>query len=315
MFAKLSKNPATLYVVQCSLFLVVLAVIFTFNTPFFFSLSNFGTLLTASAVIGLLALGATFVIASGGIDLSSGAVLALTSCVCALLIQHTSLAFPLVALATFATGTLCGAITGALINLTKAPSIIVTLGMMSIVRAVGYILTDGAPAYGLPDEIVDVGQGSWGGVPVPVILLFIGIILSYLLLSKTRFGIRTLLMGDNEDAAKSMGIPTGWMKVKVFALAGFFSSVAGLIFAIRTNAGDPAAGLGYELTAITAVILGGASLYGGRASILGTVLGIFCLGVLQNGMNLLGVSSYFQILFVGVVLLAAAFLSRFGGRT
>ncbi|MGE4351673.1 MAG: ABC transporter permease [Bdellovibrionales bacterium] len=314
MFVKRLQNPTKLYIGQCTLFLAALILIFTFSTPFFFSLTNLSTILMASSVIGFLALGATFVIASGGIDLSSGAVLALTSCVCALLLQHTQLSFPLVGLLTLAAGAICGGLTGFLINLTKAPSIIVTLGMMSIVRAAGYILTDGTPVYGLPEDLANFAQEVWCGLPNPITLLIAGVVGAHLLLSKTCFGTRTLIMGDNEEAAASMGIPTGWMKIKIFALAGVFSSLAGLIFTLRTNAGDPAAGLGYELIGITAVILGGANLSGGRASIFGSLLGVLCLGVLQNGMNLLGISSYFQILFIGIVLLAASFLSRFGGR-
>ncbi|MDD3182016.1 MAG: ABC transporter permease [Alphaproteobacteria bacterium] len=315
MFANFSKNTLLRsYVVQCLAFLLLLGLSFSLSSPFFFSLSNFGNILTASAVIGVLAMGGTFVIASGGIDLSSAAIMALSSTACAYLLQNTSLPLPFILTATIATGGVCGFFTGLLLNITKAPSFIVTLGMMSIARAIAYIISNGVPIYDLPESLITTAQRTRMGVSVPVVLLLLGIMIAHILLTKTKFGAHTLILGDSEIAAEAMGVPTSHLRVKIYTLAGLYSGVAGLIFALRTNAGDPAAGLGYELVAITAIILGGASLFGGRATIFGTTLGFLCLGVLQNGLNLLAVSSYYQILFVGVVLLAASFLSRFGGR-
>ena len=149
---------------------------------------------------------------------------------------------------------------------------------------------------------------------MPVIFLLIGIAIAWALLTKTRFGIHTLILGDNPFAAGAMGVPVEKLRLKIFALAGLYSGLAGIVFMLRTNSGDPTAGQNYELIGITAVILGGANLFGGRATIVGTILGVLCLGVLQNGLNLLAVSTYYQILFVGLVLLGAAFLSRVGYR-
>jgi ribose/xylose/arabinose/galactoside ABC-type transport system permease subunit len=315
MFVRfLTHNPSRLYLLQCLLFLAILTAVFVVASPFFLSLSNIDNILTASAVIGLIAMGATFVIASGGIDLSSAAVMAFAGTVCASVVQNTAL-HPLIAvLIAIGVGGACGFTTGLLINLTRAPSFIVTLGMLSVARAAAYIISHGMPIYGLPERIISTGQGNWAGVPVPVVLLLLGIGLAWFLLAKTRFGLHTLIFGDNALAAEATGINVARLRLKVFTLAGLYSGLAGFVFMARTNSGDPTAGQNYELIAITAVILGGANLFGGRATIIGTVLGVLCLGILQNGLNLLAVSTYYQILFVGIVLLAAAFLSRVGQK-
>lgn len=316
MFARfIAKNLNRLYIIQCALFLAVLTVFFSLASPFFLDFDNFNNILTASAVIGLLALGTTFVIASGGIDLSSAAVMALSSTVCAYCLQKVHMPCSLAIIVTIATGTACGMLTGFFINLTKAPSFIVSLGMLSVARALAYILSGGMPLYGLPNDALSIIQGTWLGLPVCVAILLLGVAVAYVLLKQTRFGRHAVLIGDNEFASKAMGIPVSTMRLKIFSLAGTFSGLAGLVFTLRTNSGDPSAGQNYELVAITAVILGGTDLFGGRATILGTLLGVLCLGVLQNGLNLLAVSTYYQILFVGFVLLAAAFLSRVGHRS
>jgi ribose transport system permease protein len=315
MFAKLaSQNVSRLYLAQCLLFLAALSVFFSCMSPYFFSLGNISNVLTASAVIGFIAIGATFVIGSGGIDLSSAAVMALCGTVCAWGLQKGEwspwLAIPF----SIGLGGFFGLMTGFLINVTKAPSFIVSLGMMSIARAAAYIVSKGMPIYGLPDNLINAGQGNVSGLPVTVLLLIVGIAFAWVIITKTQFGLHTLIFGDNIFAAEAMGVPTNKLRLKIFSLAGAYSGAAGIIFMLRTNAGDPSAGQSYELMGITAVILGGANLFGGRATIIGTILGVLCLGVLQNGLNLLAVSTYYQILFVGLVLLGAAFLSRMGYR-
>ncbi len=315
MFARiLTQNPNRLSLAQCLFFLAALGVFFSFTSPYFLSVSNINNILTASAVIGLIAVGATFVIASGHIDLSSAAVMALCGTVCAWGLQKGEWS-PWIALpVSVSLGGVCGLVTGFLITLTKAPSFIVSLGMMSIARAAAYIVSHGMPIYGLPDNVITGGQGAIASVPVPVLLLLTGIFLGWVLLTQTKFGLHALILGDSVFAAEATGISANRVRLKVFGVAGLYSGMAGVLFMLRTNAGDPTAGQSYELIAITAVILGGANLFGGRATIIGTMLGVLCLGVLQNGLNLLAVSTYYQILFVGMVLLAAAFLSRVGYR-
>ena len=314
MFASSFRQTHRFHLLQCLVFLALLVAVFAALSPFFLSTANFNNILTANAVIGLIAMGATFVIASGGIDLSSAAVMAFAATVSASIIQNSTLP-PIAAIVlAISTGGACGLLTGFLINITRAPSFIVTLGMMSVARAAAYIVSHGMPIYGLPERITTAGQGAVMGLSAPVLFLLLGVAAAWFLLAHTRFGAHTLIFGDNAFAAAASGIGLDRLRLKIYGLAGLYSGLAGFIFMARTNSGDPSAGQSYELIGITAVILGGANLFGGRATIFGTLLGVLCLGVLQNGLNLLAVSTYYQILFVGMVLLAAAFLSRVGQR-
>ena len=295
---------------QSLIFLTFLIVIFTITSPYFLTLSNFENILSASTVIGVLALGQTFVIASGGIDLSVASIMALTSTVCAFYIQDSELNLVIALLISLFVGTFAGLVNGLLINLTKAPSFIVTLGMLSVCRALAYIIADGTPIYGLPDGITAPVQDNFFLISGATFILLIASIITFVMLHTTQFGNHVLFNGDNQVAAKANGISQNWLNLKIYALSGALSGIAGLVFMARTNSGDPTAGQNYELIAITAVILGGAKLFGGEANILGTVIGVFCLGILQNGLNLLAVSTYYQVLFVGLVLIGAAFLNR-----
>jgi ribose/xylose/arabinose/galactoside ABC-type transport system permease subunit len=293
-------------------FLLMLIILFSFLSPHFLSFSNFNNVVTAVAVTGLLALGVTFVIASGGIDLSVASVMALAGTFCAYVVQDSTMTAWSAMCLCILTGSLCGLITGVLINLTCAPSFIVTLGMLSVARAGAYIIASGTPIYGLPVQIAGAGQGSFLSVSIPAILLLGMSVIAHVVLHRTRFGLHTLMYGDNPYAAEVMGVRVGQLRLKIYALCGAFAGIAGFVFMARTNAGDPTGGQNYELIAITAVILGGAKLFGGQASILGTLMGVLCLGVLQNGLNLMAVSTFYQVLFVGLVLIAAAFLERMG---
>ncbi len=315
MFANLfARDLNRAYLLQCLGFLAVLSAIFASASPYFVSVVNLSNVLTASAVIGLMALGATFVIASGAIDLSTAATMALSGVVSAWAAQKFDISPALAVIAAVGTGALCGLVTGWLVNVTKAPSFIITLGMLSINRAMAFIITGGIPIYGLDDRIAGIGQNSWFGLPLPAVLMVGGALLAHLLLSKTQFGKHALLLGDNPAASEAMGILVDRLRLKIFTLAGIFSGFAGFIFMARTNSGDPSAGQSYELIAITAVVLGGANLFGGRAAIAGTLAGVLCLGVLQNGLNLIAISTFYQTLFVGIVLVLASFLRRFGER-
>ena len=306
LVAPAAKSPA----LPSLWFLLILVVSFSALSPHFLSVSNFSNILSAVAVIGLMALGGAFVISSGGIDLSTASVMALSGTGAAILARHADLP-PLAAVAVATvTGASCGLLTGWLVTLTRAPSFIITLGMLSVARAAAFIISRGLPVYGLPEGITALGQGKWLGAPGPALIFAAGAGIAFTLLRFTRFGAQTLALGDNEFAARAMGLPIPGLRRRVYTLAGAYSGIAGFVFTARTNAGDPAAGQGYELIAITAIILGGTSLFGGRGSIAGTVLGALCLGVLQNGLNLLAVSTYYQILFVGAVLIAAARLGR-----
>jgi ribose transport system permease protein len=295
---------------QSFLFLGALILLFSVLSPYFLSLKNFDNVFSASAVIGLLALGSTFVIASGGIDLSVASSMALSGVICATLLSQFPFSVSVALTICLCVGAACGFINGIFVNLTRAPSFIVTLGMLSVARAIGYIVSDGTPIYGLPAESTWLGQEKLGVVSGPVVILILAAIVAHLLLHYTRFGSHTLIYGDRATTAEALAVPVERLRLKIFTLCGAFSGLAGYVFMARTNSGDPTAGSNYELIAITAVVLGGAKLYGGRATVFGTLLGVLCLGVLQNGLNLLAVSTYYQVLFVGLVLVCAAFLDR-----
>ena len=184
--------------------------------------------------------------------------------------------------------------------------------MLSINRALAYILTGGIPIYGLDEKIVKLSEAQLFGLPFPALVMLNGMLIAYLILNKTKLGAHVLLLGDSQAASEAMGIHVPRLRLAIFTMAGCFSGLAGFIFMARTNSGDPTAGLNYELIAITAVVLGGANLAGGRAAIPGTLCGVLCLGVLQNGLNLLAISTFYQTLFIGIVLVFASFLRRVG---
>ncbi|MBX9666530.1 MAG: ABC transporter permease [Candidatus Obscuribacterales bacterium] len=313
MFAKkLLADVNFTSLLQCLVFLLLMSIVFALNSPVFVTPVNIVNILTAGSVIGLMAVGATFVIASGSIDLSTAATMGLSSVVSAWMVQNMQISGPVPLLVATAVGAACGLLTGLLINITKAPSFIITLGMMSIYRAVAFILTNGIPIYGLDEKITSIAEAQFVGLSFPSLLMLAGMVVGYLILSKTKFGAHTLLLGDSQFACEAMGVQVLKLRLAIFTLAGCFSGLAGYIFMTRTSSGDPTAGMNYELIAITAVVLGGANLFGGRATIPGTLAGILCLVVLQNGLNLMAISTFYQTLFVGLVLVLASFLRRLG---
>ena len=294
--------------------LALLVLSMAILSPFFFSLSNMLNILLATAVIGVLAIGATFVICSAGLDLSLGSVVGFSGVVGALAVDHLGLPWPIAAPASVLAGMFCGLINGLLVTRGKIPAFIVTLGMLGLARGAALVLTNGKPVYGLPEGLLFLGQGRPFGVPMPV-FIFIGVaLIAHYVLASTRFGRYTLVIGDNETAARATGIDVNAHRLKLYVLSGGLAGLAGLIFMARVNAGDPTAGLNYELTAITAAIIGGTNLFGGRGSVLGTFVGALIMGVLQNGLNLLAVQSYYQQMAIGAVLILAVWLDQTNAR-
>ena len=294
--------------------LLALIVALSLLSPYFLSVSNFLNILLATAVVGVLAFGSTFVIASAGIDLSVGSILALAGVVMGICVTTFGLPWPLAIAACLLTGAFCGLINGLLIARAEIPAFIVTLGMMGVARGVALLLTNGASKYGLDPAIVYMGQGRPLGIPVPVIVFVAMAVISHFVLVHTRFGVRTLVIGDNEAAARATGINVVRHRVILYVLSGTLAGLAGLLFMARTNSADPSAGIAYELTAITATILGGTNLFGGRATIAGTLVGALITGVLQNGLTLLAVSPFYQQILIGLVLVLAVWLDLINRR-
>jgi ribose transport system permease protein len=291
--------------------LLVLGIAMSVLSPYFLSVSNFLNILLATSTIGILAIGATLILSSNGLDLSLGSVLGFSGVAGAFLVVVAGLPWPFAILGALGAGAFAGAINGFLVTRTRIPAFIVTLGMLGIARGFALIIApNGGAIYGLPPEVVYLGQGRPLGIPTPVFILIGTAFAAHYLLAYSRFGRHTLALGDNEAAARATGIPVEHLRWMLYALSGLMAGLAGLVFMARVNAGDPTAGLNYELTAITAAIIGGTSLFGGKGSILGTMVGALIMGVLQNGLNLLAVPSFWQQVAIGVVLILAVYIDQ-----
>lgn len=300
--------------IESLIVLVLLVGVMAFASPYFFTLPNLFNVVLATSTIGILALGATFVIGSAGIDLSVGSVLAFAGVVGALVVNTLGWPWWTAMPAALLAGVLAGWINGLVVTYGRVPAFVVTLGMMGVARGVALLITDGQAVYGLPNALIWLGQGRPLGVPVPAIVFFLTAIALHFVLTYTKFGRHTLVIGDNERGARAMGVPVRSLRIKIYMLSGLMAGLAGLLAMARVNAGDPTAGMTFELSAITAAIIGGTNLFGGRASILGTVIGALIMGVLQNGLNLLAIPSFWQEISIGVVLVAAVWLDQFAKR-
>lgn len=289
--------------------LLGLSAVLAAVAPNFLSLNNWLNILLATAVIGILAVGATFVLAGAGLDLSLGSQLALTGIASASLVKA-GLPWYAGLVGALGTGTIMGWINGFLVTRAKIPPFIVTLGTLGIARGLALIVSDGRPIYGMPAPITFLGQGRIAGVPVPVVLFVALVIVAEYVLRNTRFGQHTLALGDNEAAAIVTGINVERHRWSLYILSGAMAGLAGLVFMGRLNAADPTAGVMYELEAITAAVIGGTALFGGRGTVVGSFVGALIIGVLRNGLNLMAVPSFYQQVAVGSVLIAAVWLDR-----
>ena len=291
--------------------LLLLIVVLTLLNPNFLTVSNLLNVLRQVSISGLIAFGMTFVILTGGIDLSVGSTLALTGAVAASLIASGT--DPIIAMGVaLVLGLILGAINGIIITKGRVAPFIATLATMTVYRGLTLVYTEGKPVSGLGDSVAFqmFGKGYFLGIPVPVITTILAFVVLYLILHKTNFGRRVYAVGGNEEASKLSGINTDRVKIWVYAITGLLASVSALILTSRLNSAQPTAGESYELDAIAAVVLGGTSLTGGRGWIFGTLVGVLIIGVLNNGMNLIGVSSFFQHVVKGVVILLAVMIDR-----
>ncbi|MBI1308649.1 MAG: ABC transporter permease [Proteobacteria bacterium] len=293
--------------------ILALGLVFASLSEVFLAPANLFNIVLSASTIGILAVGAALVIGGAGLDLSVGALMALSAVTGVVLAQRLALPWQAILPLCLLCGALVGALNGLLIGYARILPLIVTLGMMSIARGLAYILTDGRPVYGLPDGILFLGQGSVAGVPVPVLIFAVVGVCAFFLLTATRFGRHTLALGSNETALARVGVNIARHKLLLYVLSGLLAAVAGLVFMTRVNAADPAAGLMYEMNAIAAAVIGGTPLFGGRASVAGAVLGALLMGVMQNGLTLLNMPAYYQEVAVGLVLIAAVALARTQG--
>ncbi len=289
-------------------FLVLMAVLAVLS-PAFLTVSNLFNVAQQVSINAIMAAGMTFVILTAGIDLSVGSVLALSGAVMAGLLS-TGKPVLLGIVGGLAVGTLLGLINGIVITRGKVQPFIATLAMLTIARGLTLVYTDGRPITGLPEAFVWLGAGDVGRVPVPVIIMALVFGAAYVILTQTPLGRYVYAIGGNEEAARLSGVNVPFVKTLVYATSGLLSAVSAIVITGRLNSAQPTAGAGYELDAIAAVVLGGTTLAGGEGSVLGTLLGAFIIGVLNNGLNLLNVSSFYQQVVKGVVILLAVLLDR-----
>ncbi len=291
--------------------LILLIVVISIMNSAFLDLSNLLNLLRQVSINGLIAFGMTFVILTGGIDLSVGSILALSSAFTAILI--TSGLDPIVALIVGVLGGfLLGVFNGVLVTFGSMAPFIATLATMTIFRGLTLVVTDGNPITNLGDSYMFqlFGKGYFFGIPVPAVAMIIVFIILAIILQKTTFGRHTYAIGGNEVASKISGIKVNRVKILIYGISGLMSALAGAILTSRLNSAQPTAGTSYELDAIAAVVLGGTSLTGGKGRIVGTFIGVLIIGVLNNGLNLLGVSSFYQQVVKGIVILIAVLIDR-----
>lgn len=291
--------------------LVVLVAGITILNPDFLAFNNLMNLLRQVSVNGLIAFGMTFVILTGGIDLSVGSTLALSGAFSAGLMAKGLNPIIATGIGLF-TGAFLGAVNGVLIAKGKMAPFIATLATMTIYRGATMVYTDGNPITGIGNSAFFkfLGRGYILGIPFPVILMFVFYVILFVLLHKTSFGRKDYALGGNEKAALIAGVKVDRMKILIYTISGFMASLSGIILTSRLNSAQPTAGQSFEMDAIASVVLGGTSLAGGRGRIFGTLIGALIIGTLNNGLNLLGVSSFYQQIVKGVVIIIAVLMDR-----
>ncbi|WP_428376526.1 ABC transporter permease [Lichenicoccus sp.] len=305
--------------------LIVIIIVFSILSPYYFSVGNFLTMASHVAIFGILAIGMLLVILNGGIDLSVGSTLGLSGVVAGFLMQGVTLnalgivLFPpvwVVVILTCLVGGIVGLVNGVLVARFKVPAFVATLGVMYVARGAALLITNGLTYNNLGGR-PDLGNTGFNwlgfnhllGVPIGVLVLVVVSLLANTMLSRTAFGRWLYASGGNERAAELSGVPVKTVQVSVYVLSGVCAAAAGLILSSQLTSAGPTAGLSYELTAIAAVVIGGAALTGGRGNVRGTLLGAFVIGFLSDGLVIIGISSYWQTVFTGAVIVLAVLLN------
>jgi ribose transport system permease protein len=297
--------------------IIVMFLVLTWTQPQVFpKIENLTNIVKQNASLALLALGMFVVIVTAGIDLSVGSIMALAMVVLAIA-NRDGVPWPLVILIGPAIGIICGAVNGLGLTVLKLPHpFIMTLGTLYVVRGITYLITAGAPVSGLAPEVRYLGQANYdfgvfvppAGLPASLFLVVICAVLLWFFMTRTSLGRHIYAIGGNPQAARVSGIDVDRVLVYVYIICGFFAGLAGLLLAGRTNSGFPNAGIGIELDAIAAVIIGGASFFGGRGTVLGVLSGVIIIGLLRNGLNINNVSAFWQMILIGVVIILAVYL-------
>ena len=284
--------------------LIVLCLILWAATPHFLTVSNLLNVLEQTSINAIVAVGMTFVIISGGIDLSVGSVLALAGIALAMALEA-GVGAPLAITLALGVGVAAGLANGVLVTFGRLPPFIATLGMMSVARGLALMLAEGRPISGFSDGFRMLATERVLTIPAPALITGVMYLVAHFVLARTVFGRATYAIGGNEEAARLSGVPVRFHKTGVYAVAGLMSAAAAVILTARLNSAQPTAGTMYELDAIAATVIGGTSLMGGEGTLAGALIGALIMGVLRNGLNLLNVSSFFQQVVIGVVIIGA----------
>ncbi|MDE1991251.1 MAG: ABC transporter permease [Rhizobiaceae bacterium] len=294
---------------------VLLFVVLSIASPNFLSANNLLNVLRQVSINGVLAVGMTFVILTAGIDLSIGSVLALAGAVAASLVTGTDPFNPLIAvLAGILVGAVCGGVNGTVIAHFRVPAFVTTLGMLSVARGGTLLYSGGRPIPNLSPEFRWLGQGMVLGIPVPVIIFAIVFAIAAIILRYSIYGRRVYAVGGNPRSAKTSGINTSGIMFSVYVIMGALAGLAGVMLTARTTSALPQAGIGYELDAIAAVVIGGTSLTGGVGRIGYTLVGVLIIGMISNGLDLMSVSSYYQQIIKGSIIVLAVLIDRSRSR-
>jgi Predicted ABC-type sugar transport system, permease component len=303
-----------LYLDKMGIVLVVILtfIIFAVLDSQFLTWTNILNMIRQTAINGILAAGMTFVILTGGIDLSVGAIVALSG-VCGVYFSL-HMPTPLAVLLGVCVGALAGFVNGFLTAKTRLPSIIVTLGSMTYLRGIAYVVTGGYPLVLVSESFKKIGMGYLGPVPIPIVIMLLVYVVFFVILRYTVFGRNVYMIGGNKEAAYLTGIKVVPRLVWVYTISGICSAVAGIILAARLFSGQPNVGTGYELDAIAAVVLGGTSLAGGMGTIIGSLFGAIFMGALSNGLTLMSVPYYWQLIIKGLVIILAIYIDHLRQR-
>lgn len=289
--------------------LILLVVIITAIKPRFMNLTNLRNVFRSASIDGLLAVGMTFVVLTGGIDLSVGAIMGCAGMYSAYFAQST-LGYPAIVavLIGLLVGLIFGTFNGICIAYLKVPAFVGTLGAMSVADGLKFLLTDAKPIPNLSDAYKAIGGGSLGFLPIPCLIMILVLLACFVLLYKTRYGRYVYAVGGNRDAAHVSGINTRKIICSVYLIAGILSALAGIVMTARVTSGVTSTGDGYETNAIASVVIGGTSLSGGKGRLWGTIVGILIIQVLSTGLDMLGVNAYYQMLVKGFVVIGAVML-------
>lgn len=297
---------------KVGVFLILMGIVLLLAilSPNFLTYINIINVIRQITFIALIAMGSMMIIITTGIDLSPGSIVGLTSVVVASYAHPGQHSLVITLLIGLSVGILAGLINGLLIAKTGLPPFIVTLGMFTTIRGLALLYSDGRPVNNLSKDFIFIGSGSVLGVPVPIIILLVVLVITHILLSNTQFGRHVYALGGNEQAAIISGINVRKIKILVYAYAGFMASLSGVVLSGRIASGQPGLGVGYELDAIAAAVIGGVSLSGGIGTVFGTISGALVIGVINNGMDLLNVNMYWQTISKGIIIIIAVLLDK-----